>query len=65
MYNILYTSSNVYNIYVCGCSYVCITSAELDAMYYMGGPRLPLIQAAELGLSFTQADGMVIIAWIR
>ena len=34
-------------------------------MYYIGGLRLPLIQAAELGLSSTQADGIAIIAWIR
>ena len=45
--------------------YVCINSDKLGAMYYIGGPRLPLIRAAELGLSSTQADGMTIIAWIR
>ena len=50
--------------YVCGCSYVCINSAELGAMYYIGGPKLPLIQAAELGLCSTQADGMAIITRI-
>ena len=33
-------------------------------MYYIGGLRLPLIQAAELGLSSTQADGRAIITWI-
>ena len=43
---------------------MCINSAELGAMYYIGGPRLPLIQAAELELSSTQADGMAIITEI-
>ena len=43
---------------------MCINSDELGAMYYIGGPRLPLIQAAEVGLSSTQADGMTIITGI-
>ena len=33
-------------------------------MYYMGGPKLPLIQAAEVGLCSTQAHGMAIITEI-
>ena len=52
----------MYNNY--GCSYVCINSDKLGAMYYMGGLRLPLIQAAELGLCSKQADGMTIITGI-
>ena len=37
---------------------MCINSDKLGAMYYIGGLRLPLIRAAEVGLSSTQADGI-------
>ena len=60
---IIYQSKYIY-MYIYGCSYVCINSVELGT-YCIGGLRLPRIQAAELGLSSTQADGMTIIAWIR
>ena len=44
---------------------MCINSDKLGTMYYMGGLRFPLThQAAELGLSSTQVDGLAIITGI-